>query len=263
MPRPALVKFIGDENEYRMGHDGCEYHYCRECEAKSKCDKPEILQFSNGKNYHAFFVEYWQGVRDSLHVKGNDGRIDDFNHLTDFEIISDPDNVLNNHEAIVRCITHEFDDDFLELVCGKCYKAIGRDHNGMYLVMNESHDCYFYEPKFFEIVDDQHGILEKESVYYSFYGGGLNGSLATEDYIAAHTYSSNHKAALEKDRICGCFYCLKIFDPKEIEEWLDAENGDPLGTALCPYCGIDSVIGESSQYPITEQFLKKMKDYWF
>ena len=68
-----------------------------------------------------------------------------------------------------------------------------------------------------------------------------------EDYIAAHAYSSNHKAELEKDRVCGCFYCLRIFDPKEIEEWLDH----------------DSIIGESSRYPIAEWFLKKMKDYWF
>ncbi len=82
-------------------------------------------------------------------------------------------------------------------------------------------------------------------------------------HIAAHYYSSNHKPELTKDKLCGCFYCLRIFDPIEIAEWLDSENGDPRGTALCPYCGIDSVIGESSGYPITVDFLKKMRDYWF
>lgn len=78
------------------------------------------------------------------------------------------------------------------------------------------------------------------------------------DYIAAHAFSINHKPELQKDRICGCFYCLKIYSPSEIKEWLD----DTRGTAVCPYCGIDSVIGESSGYPITQEFLQKMYDYW-
>ncbi len=262
MPRSALVKFIGDESEYHLGHNGCGYRYCRDCEMKSECDKPAVLQFTKGKDYHAFFVEYWQGVRDSLHVKGNDGRIDDFNPLADFEIISDPDNVLNNYEAIIRCVSHDFDEDILSLTYGKTYKAIGRDQDGLYLVMDESCDCYFYSPNLFEIIDDPHRILDRESVYYSFQSSRRDPP-GVEDHIAAHTYSSNHRAELEKDRVCGCFYCLKIFDPKEIEEWLDHENGDPLGTAICPYCGIDSVIGESSQYPITEEFLQEMKNYWF
>ena len=84
------------------------------------------------------------------------------------------------------------------------------------------------------------------------------------DLLAAHAYSSNHKPELEKDRVSGCFYCLSIFDPLEIEEWIFAKNEiDRRGTAICPYCGIDSVIGESSGFPITKEFLKEMKTYWF
>ena len=84
------------------------------------------------------------------------------------------------------------------------------------------------------------------------------------DYIAAHNFSNNHKPDLEKDSICGCFHCLKIFSPNEITEWLTDNNPcDIRGTALCPYCGVDSVIGESSGYPITDDFLMKMNSYWF
>ncbi len=81
--------------------------------------------------------------------------------------------------------------------------------------------------------------------------------------ITAHGFSSNHKAALEKDKICGCFCCLAIFDPVEIEEWIISPKGDPKGTAICPYCGVDSIIGESSGYPITKKFLQEMKNCWF
>lgn len=85
-----------------------------------------------------------------------------------------------------------------------------------------------------------------------------------EDHIAAHKFSCNHMAQLKQDRVCGCFYCRRIFDPAEIEEWLIADNDcDREGTALCPHCGIDAVIGESSGYPITTEFLEAMHRYWF
>ncbi len=35
------------------------------------------------------------------------------------------------------------------------------------------------------------------------------------------------------------------------------------GTAFCPLCGIDSVIGDASGIPITQEFLTAMHDKWF
>ena len=84
------------------------------------------------------------------------------------------------------------------------------------------------------------------------------------DVIAAHEFSSDNKPALEKDKVCGCFYCKRIFDPVEIQEWIILGDApDDRGTAFCPYCGIDSVIGESSGYPITPDFLEAMNKRWF
>ena len=74
----------------------------------------------------------------------------------------------------------------------------------------------------------------------------------------AHRFASNHKQQILSDNKCGCFYCGRIFEPSEIKMWLDMED-----TALCPYCGIDSVIGESSGYPITKEFLEAMYKRWF
>ena len=79
------------------------------------------------------------------------------------------------------------------------------------------------------------------------------------DYIEAHKFSANHRSQLLNDKKYGCFYCLKIFDPQEICEWVEDING----TAICPYCGIDSIIGESSGFPITKDYLTKMHQYWF
>jgi RimJ/RimL family protein N-acetyltransferase len=86
----------------------------------------------------------------------------------------------------------------------------------------------------------------------------------SQDAIEAHIFCSSNMPQLEKDSICGCFYCGRIFDPAEIDEWLIDDNPcDRLGTALCPYCGIDSVIGESSGYPITAEFMSAMNKEWF
>ena len=78
------------------------------------------------------------------------------------------------------------------------------------------------------------------------------------DLEKAHEYSSYHKAELEKDNICGCFFCLKIYNPQEIEEWADGGK-----TAICPKYDMDSVIGESSGFPITKEFLSAMYKKWF
>ena len=33
--------------------------------------------------------------------------------------------------------------------------------------------------------------------------------------------------------------------------------------AICPKCGIDSVIGDVSGFPIEPTFLSVMRDFWF
>ncbi len=64
--------------------------------------------------------------------------------------------------------------------------------------------------------------------------------------------------------LCGCFDCLWMFQPTEIKEWVDESVLDGKGqTALCPKCGIDSVIGSESGYPITKEFLGSMQKRWF
>lgn len=51
---------------------------------------------------------------------------------------------------------------------------------------------------------------------------------------------------------CGCFYCLAIFPGVEITQWIDEGT-----TAICPKCGIDSVLSEYERYDICESSLKK------
>lgn len=80
-----------------------------------------------------------------------------------------------------------------------------------------------------------------------------------DNLIRAHDYSENNREQLKQDQLCGCFYCLKTFRSGEITQWY----GDLDDSAICPKCGIDAVIGESSGMPITREFLKLMRQYWF
>ena len=79
------------------------------------------------------------------------------------------------------------------------------------------------------------------------------------DPVRARESSIGNRQQLQQDQNCGCFYCLKTFQSSEITQWY----GDQDDTAVCPYCGIDAVIGESSGMAITREFLKEMRLYWF
>jgi hypothetical protein len=79
----------------------------------------------------------------------------------------------------------------------------------------------------------------------------------------AHEHSSNHRAEVTASIHCGCFYCCARFSAEDILDWVDEDENGKGQTALCPKCGIDSVIGDKSGFDISEQFLKKMKTYWF
>jgi len=71
-----------------------------------------------------------------------------------------------------------------------------------------------------------------------------------------HSLASYHKKQLENCDKCGCFNCCKIFKKNKIKEWIDGRK-----TALCPHCGIDSVL----PIPQTINYvtLREMRDYWF
>ena len=72
-----------------------------------------------------------------------------------------------------------------------------------------------------------------------------------------HDEASCHKNRL--DGILGCFHCLQMFTKASIKEWIDYEQ-----TALCPYCGIDSVISiECLDVESFKILLEIMEKYWF
>jgi len=79
---------------------------------------------------------------------------------------------------------------------------------------------------------------------------------------SAHKHSIFHKKEIMQSRLCGCFNCLRMFQPDEIFNWCDEDN--PKGsTAMCPFCYIDYVIGSKSGFPVDDpDFLEEMYSYF-
>ncbi len=73
-----------------------------------------------------------------------------------------------------------------------------------------------------------------------------------------HAHCTNNRSSLEKSSLCGCFYCGNIFSPALVTEY--ADDGK---TALCPFCGIDSVLPDSCGTPLTKELLDRMHMFWF
>ena len=75
-----------------------------------------------------------------------------------------------------------------------------------------------------------------------------------ESYRSAHRQCTGNRGALESSTQAGCFFCLAVFDTRMIKRWVDSET-----TALCPECGIDSVLPGV----VDEKFLREMQKHWF
>jgi len=88
------------------------------------------------------------------------------------------------------------------------------------------------------------------------------------DLKKMHGLATLNRHAIEASDQIGCFYCERIWDPLEfpIKEWID-EKADTLGdgnaTAMCPFCGIDSILAKLSVGEITVRMLDLMRRHWF
>lgn len=152
---------------------------------------------------------------------------------------------------------HTFDGKpgcFPQLPCFSRGCSIRTDGNLRWIVLQTMRDeyrvpplcSYFRVPRPDRLVDSARPETNTSSVTFE----------------RAHKYSSNHREQLLASEVCGCFFCRSTFSPAEIEEWVDEVDGIET-TALCPRCGIDSVIGSASGIELSPDFLAGMHRVWF
>lgn len=77
-------------------------------------------------------------------------------------------------------------------------------------------------------------------------------------YEEIYKHSCRNHAELKQSLKCGCFSCGSIFDATEVEEYTDDGK-----TALCPYCSVDSVIGDASGIELNPKLLNELNKMYF
>lgn len=74
----------------------------------------------------------------------------------------------------------------------------------------------------------------------------------------AHEHSIYNREALSKSKEAACYYCRTIFPAHEVSEFTDDDE-----TALCPHCGVDSVLPDTAGYPLNYMTIRALHQYWF
>lgn len=102
-------------------------------------------------------------------------------------------------------------------------------------------------------------------------GRGLEAGEVALAGVPEHTLHSLHDLSWGDARVggeekCGCFYCMETFAAGEVDERVTNLAFDGQ-TALCPRCGIDSVLVGKSVEKLGVKFdrglLEEMREYWF
>lgn len=78
---------------------------------------------------------------------------------------------------------------------------------------------------------------------------------ALPSYQKAQACARMHREAILASAQCACFSCFTRFEPTRVTKWIDAGQ-----TALCPRCGLDTVLGAASM-GIDDQFLRLLNTH--
>jgi hypothetical protein len=116
-----------------------------------------------------------------------------------------------------------------------------------------------------DIVYGRHGskeTKEKKLVYC------WNRNFTVEEMVLieqAYTTAQATCRSLKMAEKCGCFYCLKIFDPRGVNFEILAEKWDDTKpyVVLCPHCGTDTVVVETPIFPVTKEVLDEIHSRQF
>ena len=73
-------------------------------------------------------------------------------------------------------------------------------------------------------------------------------------------HSRDNELEILQSHECGCYFCRHMFSARDVSDWVE-ENQHVM--ALCPECGMDTVIGDSSGVPLSKEMLKEMNEFFY
>lgn len=147
-------------------------------------------------------------------------------------------------------------------VCGEHVFPGNRD-NTICPICGWENDGWYEDggANYISLEDYRKRFIEYKKLYpdYTYSKYGLPEMTEDDRLTVDHLYCTSNEEDLSRSDHCGCFYCLNIFEPYEVNSWIKDRGGR---TAICPYCGIDSVLPDS-MVELSEEYLKKMHKRWF
>ena len=77
-----------------------------------------------------------------------------------------------------------------------------------------------------------------------------------------YSHSIRNEESILKSDSCGCFHCISIFPVGDVKSSEMMVEKDGVKTAICPICGIDAVLGDSS-VEVSAELLEALNEYYF
>ena len=85
------------------------------------------------------------------------------------------------------------------------------------------------------------------------------------DLSKAELHETHKRCIANKEQLmaaqrAACFYCLKIFEPSEISNWVDDL---PSQSAVCPHCHVYAVLADDGRSAFTPELLNALNHQYF
>ena len=75
------------------------------------------------------------------------------------------------------------------------------------------------------------------------------------------SHCANNEIEIIRSKRCGCYFCKKSYSARKVKDWEQGENG--RASAICPECGMCTVIGDASGVPLSKELLEEMNKAFY
>ena len=84
--------------------------------------------------------------------------------------------------------------------------------------------------------------------------------MTKEESNKYHSHTIRNQREIDQSMYCHCISCCKSYPSPIVMNFIKDGEGE---TALCPYCGVDAVIGDGCGLEINPDILKALNKIWF
>jgi hypothetical protein len=145
----------------------------------------------------------------------------------------------------------------------------GKNH--LFKMLDAGHNlpAALLNPQHYDIADDMEHLRElldgmDDPMFLQKYKDGTPEDKAwtIPELKAIYSHSIRNEESILKSNLCGCFHCISILAATEVKSSEMVVEKDGFKTAICPICGIDSVLGDAS-VDITAEILEALNEHYF